>query len=128
MPASRNALGAGDGRPPTRRIPPACGELRAMLASLHFLSEQVFGDSYLELLTLAVLVSAFATAYKHIECHRSGCHRLGRFTHGHLKLCARHHPLVPDNGRITSVEIDAATSAMAPGRDGATTPAPHAKH
>jgi hypothetical protein len=80
-----------------------------MFATLHFLTEQVFGDSYLELLTLAVLVSAFATAYKHVECHRSGCHRLGRFTHGHLKLCARHHPLVPDDGRIGPEQIEAVT-------------------
>lgn len=80
-----------------------------MLAVLHFLSEQVFGDSYLELLTLAVLVSAFLTAYKHVECHQSDCHRLGRFRHGHLKLCARHHPLVRNDGRITSAEIDAVT-------------------
>jgi hypothetical protein len=78
-----------------------------MFAALHFLTEQVFGDSYLELLTLAVIVSAFATAYKHVECHRSGCHRLGRFPHGHLKLCARHHPLVPDDGRIGPEQIEA---------------------
>lgn len=78
-----------------------------MLAALNFLSEQVFGDSYLELLTLAVLVSAFLTAYKHVECHKSGCHRLGRFTHGHLKLCARHHPRVPNDGKVTDKEISA---------------------
>jgi hypothetical protein len=85
-----------------------------MLATLHFLSEQVFGDSYLELLTLAVLISAFATAYKHIECHQSGCHRLGRYTHGHLKLCARHHPLVPNDGKISAEQIDAVTAAEKP--------------
>ena len=78
-----------------------------MLAALHFLSEQTLGDSYLELLSLAVLVSAFATAYKHVECSRHSCHRLGRFPHGHLKLCAHHHPLVPDNGKITDEHIDA---------------------
>jgi hypothetical protein len=83
-----------------------------MLAALHFLTEQVFGDSYLELLTLAVLVSAFVTAYKHVECHQNGCHRLGRFTHGHLKLCARHHPLVPNDGKITREQINAVSSAQ----------------
>ncbi len=84
-----------------------------MLASLTFLSQPVvFGDSYLELLTLAVLVSAFVTAYKHIECRYDHCHRLGRFTHGHLKLCARHHPLVPDDGKITDDQIDAVTKAQ----------------
>jgi hypothetical protein len=50
----------------TERTHPGDPEHSGMLAALHFLSEQVFGDSYLELLTLAVLVSAFATAYKHI--------------------------------------------------------------
>lgn len=82
-----------------------------MLATLHFLSEQVFGDSYLELLTLAVLVSGFLGAYRHLKCHRSGCHRLGRFQHGHMKLCAVHHPLVPSNGRIGHEEIAAVTHA-----------------
>jgi len=64
------------------------------ILAFQFLSEQVFGDSYLELLTLAILISAFVTAYKHIECHEDGCHRLGKFPHGHLKLCKIHHPLV----------------------------------
>jgi hypothetical protein len=82
-----------------------------MLATLHFLSEQVFGDSYLELLTLAVLISAFTAAYKHVECHRTGCHRLGRFQHGHLKLCGVHHPLVPDDGKIGAEQIRAAAKA-----------------
>jgi hypothetical protein len=82
-----------------------------MLAAFHFLTEQVFGDSYLELLTLAVLVSAFATVYKHIECHQESCHRLGRYPHGHLKLCARHHPLMPNDGKVTATEIDAVTKA-----------------
>jgi hypothetical protein len=79
------------------------------MATIHFLSEQVFGDSYLELLSLAILISAFATVYKHIECHQSGCHRLGRFPHGHLRLCAIHHPLVPNDGKITGDHIDAVT-------------------
>jgi hypothetical protein len=85
-----------------------------MLAALKFLTEEVVGDSYLELLSLAVLVSAFATAYRHIECHQQGCHRLGRFRHGHLKLCAHHHPLVPDDGTIGSEQIDAVSKAQQP--------------
>lgn len=85
--------------------------MNRVLAALHFLSEQTVGDSYLELLSLAVLISAFATAYKHIECHKDGCHRLGRFPHGHLKLCAHHHPGVPNDGKITSEHIDAITKA-----------------
>jgi hypothetical protein len=100
-----------DGAAQTAGLAPAAAKPSAMLATFHFLTEQVVGDSYLELLTLAVLVSAFATAYKHVECHQDGCHRLGRYTHGHLKLCARHHPLVPDDGKVTSTEIDAVTQA-----------------
>jgi len=77
-----------------------------VLAAVKFLTEQVFGDSYLELLSLAVLVTAFVTFYRHFECHQSTCHRLGRFTHGHMKLCARHHPFVRNDGKIGAKEID----------------------
>jgi hypothetical protein len=83
-----------------------------MVIAFAFFSEQVFGDSYLELLALAVIVSALLTAYKHLECHKSGCHRLGRFTHGHFKLCARHHPLVPNDGKVTDKEIKAVVSSQ----------------
>jgi hypothetical protein len=82
-----------------------------VLATFKFLTEQVVGDSYLELLSLAVLISAVATLYKHVECHQDGCHRLGRYTHGHLKLCAIHHPLVPNDGKVTAEHIDAVTRA-----------------
>lgn len=85
-----------------------------MLATFKFITEQVVGDSYLELLSLAVLITAFTTAYKHIECHQNGCHRLGRFTHGHLKLCARHHPAVPNDGKIRAEQINAVTKAKDP--------------
>jgi hypothetical protein len=59
------------------------GSATTVLAALHFLTEQVFGDSY----------------------------RLGRFPHGHLKLCHVHHPLVPNDGKITAEQIDAVTKA-----------------
>jgi hypothetical protein len=83
-----------------------------LLATFKFLTEQVVGDSYLELLSLAVLISAVATLYKHVECHQDGCHRLGRYTHGHLKLCAIHHPLVPNDGKVTTEHINAVTEAQ----------------
>lgn len=83
-----------------------------VLAAFKFLTEQVVGDSYLELLSLAVLISAVAALYRHVECHQDGCHRLGRYTHGHLKLCAVHHPLVPNDGRVTAEHIDAVTKAQ----------------
>jgi hypothetical protein len=86
-------------------------------AALHFVSQAqqagqaVFITSWVELVGLAVIVTAFATAYKHIECHQNGCHRLGRFQHGHLKLCGVHHPLVPDDGKIRAEQIDAVSKA-----------------
>jgi hypothetical protein len=83
-----------------------------LLATFKFLTEQVVGDSYLELLSLAVLISAVAALYRHVECHQDGCHRLGRYTHGHLKLCAVHHPLVPNDGKVTAENIDAVTKAQ----------------
>lgn len=65
----------------------------------------VISDSYLEWLGIAIIISAFATAYHHIECHQEGCHRLGRFVHGHYKLCHVHHPLVPSDGKINKNDI-----------------------
>lgn len=87
-----------------------------LLATLHFVSQAqqagqpVVITSWMEILTavsLLALVSAFATAYHHVECHQDGCHRLGRFTHGHFKLCAVHKPGVPSDGKITAEHIAA---------------------
>lgn len=43
--------------------------------------------------------------YRMVNCHQSGCRRFGRFTHAHYRLCARHHPGVPDDGRVTEDHI-----------------------
>ena len=59
------------------------------------------------------LLTAVLATYWHHTCHVSRCWRLGRFAHGHLKLCAHHHPLVPNDGRVSEVEIDAVTTSMA---------------
>jgi len=59
------------------------------------------------------LITAVLATYWHHTCHVSRCWRLGRFAHGHLKLCAHHHPLVPSNGRVTGDEIDAVTKSIA---------------
>lgn len=78
-----------------------------MTALVVFSQPLVFSDSLLECLTLAILLSAMVGVYRHLECNKDGCHKLGRFRHGHLKLCRLHHPLVPDDGKITSEHIDA---------------------
>jgi hypothetical protein len=62
------------------------------------------------------LLTAVLATYWHHTCHVTRCWRLGRFVHGHLKLCAHHHPLVPNDGRVTKAEIDAVTGPRA-GRD-----------
>jgi hypothetical protein len=59
------------------------------------------------------LLTAVLATYWHHTCQLSSCWRLGRFAHGHLKLCAHHHPLVPSDGRVTQAEIDAVTRSMA---------------
>ena len=35
----------------------------------------------------------------------------GRFRHGHYRLCAVHHPLVPSDGKITDEHIEAVKPA-----------------
>lgn len=68
-----------------------------MIIGLKLLQEQVWGDSVIEWLSLFTFAGAFATLYHHLECHEKGCHRLGRFQHGHLRVCHIHHPLVTDD-------------------------------
>lgn len=53
------------------------------------------------------IIGGLIQIVRHLNCHQHRCWRIGRFTHGHLKLCARHHPKVPDNGHITREHIDA---------------------
>ena len=81
-----------------------------MLASL--LSQPVvFGTSISEVLQDAGLLTLIGGVYHHIECHQDGCHRLGRFSHGHLRLCHKHHPNVPDDGKITAEHIAAVNAS-----------------
>jgi hypothetical protein len=76
-----------------------------MLATF-FSQPVVWSTSLVELLTLTSIVAFVAGAYRHIECHHSGCHRLGRFPHGQYKLCRVHHPHVPTTGPIDEARID----------------------
>jgi hypothetical protein len=78
-----------------------------MLATF-FSQPVVWSTSLVELLTLTSIVAFVAGAYRHIECHHSGCHRFGRFPHGHYKLCRVHHPQVPTTGQIDQARIDEA--------------------
>jgi hypothetical protein len=82
-----------------------------MLLALTFWSQpQVITDSWVEIASTITLIAFVVGAYKHLECHKSGCHRLGRFTHGHYKLCRIHHPDVPNDGNITQDHINAAAA------------------
>jgi hypothetical protein len=60
-------------------------------------------------------LSILAMGYRLVNCQQTGCRRIGRFAHGHLRLCHRHHPLVPDDGVITATQIDAVTAAQSRG-------------
>jgi len=80
-----------------------------ILATLHFISQApqagqpVVITSWMELLTvlqLGALIGLLGGAYHHVECHETGCHKMGRFTHDHLKFCHIHHPGVPNDGVI----------------------------
>ena len=64
-----------------------------------------------ELTLVGTLVVGIMGAYRHVECHQEGCHRLGRFPHGHLRLCHVHHPEVPSDGKINRKHIDEMTAA-----------------
>jgi hypothetical protein len=82
----------------------------SVLASF-FSQPVVWSTSLIELLTLLSLVTLAIGAYRHVECHHSGCHRLGRFPHGQYKLCRIHHPNVPTAGPIDRSHIEQAVPA-----------------
>ena len=89
-----------------------------MIFALTFWSQpQVVTDSWVEIASTITLIAFVAGAYKHFECHVSGCHRVGRFVHGHYKLCRVHHPNVPSSGKIGQNEIDAVTSKPGKAQD-----------
>lgn len=63
----------------------------------------VFASEWAAVIALVEGISGLAVLaglYRFAECHQEGCHRFGRFRHEHLRLCHRHHPLVPDDGQI----------------------------
>jgi hypothetical protein len=79
-----------------------------MIVALTFWSQpQVVTDSWVELASTITLIAFVIGVYKHLECHVSNCHRLGRFAHDHYKLSRVHHPNVPSDGKITQQHMDA---------------------
>ncbi len=87
-----------------------------MLLALTFWSQpQVVTDSWVELASTITLIAFVIGAYRHLECHVSGCHRLGRFQNGRYKLCRVHHPGVPSDGSITAEHAAAAGTTAASG-------------
>jgi hypothetical protein len=78
-----------------------------MVFALFFSQPEVFSGSWVELVGTISLVTLLFGAYRRFECHVSGCHRIGRFPHGHYKLCHVHHPQVPDDGKITAERVKA---------------------
>ncbi len=66
-----------------------------------------FTGDWAEVIELAIVLAAGIAGAKILFCHQQGCYRLGRFQHGHYRLCALHHPKVPSNGKITKEHIDA---------------------
>lgn len=65
------------------------------------------GSDLGEVSVLAGLLSVGVAVYRHTRCHHDGCRKFGRFPHGHLRLCHTHHPLTPNDGRITAAHIAA---------------------
>jgi hypothetical protein len=85
-----------------------------MLLALTFWSQpQVVTDSWVELASTITLIAFVIGVYKHLECHVGGCHRIGRFQHGHYKLCRTHHPDVPNDGKIGQKQIDDVSAKLA---------------
>ena len=78
-----------------------------------FTQEKVLADTPVELFGMLSIVALLFGAYRKIECHQHGCHRLGRFDHGHFKLCRIHHPHVPTKGKIGKQHIDEMTERKA---------------
>jgi hypothetical protein len=85
----------------------ALGSADVILALTFWSQPQVVTDSWVELASTVTLIGFVIGVYKHLECHKSGCHRLGRFTNGHYKVCHVHHPNVPSDGKVTQAQIDA---------------------
>ena len=71
-----------------------------MVLATSFISQpDVLVTSYVEILSVAVLVSLAITAFRHFNCHVNSPHFCWRFGHPvegtHYRACRRHHPTRP---------------------------------
>jgi hypothetical protein len=48
---------------------------------------------------------------RHHNCHQKGCMRHGKYAHGHLMLCGRHHPALLGN-KVDADHIDAVSDQL----------------
>ncbi len=66
----------------------------------------LFTNDWTEAIELSLVIAITGAGARYLICHRQGCYRLGRFRHGHYRLCATHHPKVPSDGKIRKEHID----------------------
>lgn len=88
-----------------------------MLAT--FLSQPVvWGTSILEVVAFVVACAAILpmalSIRKYIQCQEEGCRKIGLHPHGHLRFCGIHHPLTPDDGKITAEHVAETTQRLTP--------------
>ena len=70
------------------------------MIALHFFSQpEVIVTSWVEILTVSVLISLAVTAFRHFNCHVNSPHFCWRFGHQvegtHFRACTKHHPKRP---------------------------------
>lgn len=87
-------------------IVPSLHDLLRPLEGLGYAFWSGIGSDFGQVTLITAVIASTLTFWRHHECNQEGCHRLGRFKHGHLQLCHRHHPLVPDDGKINQTHID----------------------
>lgn len=73
-----------------------------MIASLPFTSSHA---EWIGLIIGIVSLVGIGGVISMLICHHDGCFRRGRFRYGHYRLCAKHHPHVPSDGRITDEHV-----------------------
>lgn len=75
-----------------------------MIASLPFVSSHA---EWIGLVVALVSLVGIGGVVSTLVCHQSGCWRRGRFRYGHYRLCHKHHPQVPSDGKITAEHVAA---------------------